>query len=75
MENKPHLSSSRRQELLETRKALHGKRRKLHERLAEVCESFLVEDMLRQQKQAALVGELQYVLDYYKDGASWEGVE
>jgi hypothetical protein len=62
-------------ELHETRKELHGKRRRLHERLAEVCEEFVLSDMTREHKQKALVRELQYLLDYYKDEASWEGIK
>ena len=61
-------------ELHEKRKELHGKRRKLHEQLSEVCEDFVLSDMTREHKQKALVRELQYLLDYYKDDASWEGI-
>jgi hypothetical protein len=63
------------QELREKRKELHGKRRKLHEQLTEVCEDFLMEKLIREHKQKALVSELQYLLDYYRDDATWEGVE
>lgn len=63
------------EDLLKKREDLHGKRRKLHEQLSYVCERFLVEDLTRVHKQHALVGELQYLLDYYRDDQSWEGVE
>jgi len=60
------------EELHEKRKELHGKRRKLHERLSDVCEDFVLSDMTREHKQKALVRELQYLLDYYRDDANWE---
>ena len=60
--------------LHEKRKELHGKRRKLHERLSEVCEEFVLSDMTREHKQKALARELQYLLNYYQDDASWEGI-
>lgn len=62
------------QELREKRKQLHGHRRKLHEQLAEVCEEFVLGEMTRPHKKQALVCELQYLLDYYKDDANWGGV-
>jgi hypothetical protein len=62
-------------DLSEQRKALHGKRRQLHERLAKVCEGFVLGDMTRAQKQRALVSELRYLLAYYEDDGNWEGVE
>jgi len=62
------------EELHEKRKELHGKRRKLHERLSDVCEDFVLSDMTREHKQKALVRELQYLLDYYRDDANWEGI-
>ena len=62
------------EELHEKRKELHGKRRKLHERLSDVCEEFVLSDMTREHKQKAVVRELQYLLDYYRDDASWEGI-
>ena len=65
----------KRQELREKRRDLHGKRRKLHERLSEVCEDFVLEDLTRDHRRQALVHELQYLLDYYKDEAAWQGVE
>jgi len=61
-------------ELREKRKVLHGKRRQLHEGLSEVCEEFIQGDVTRAHKRLALVSELQYLLDYYKDDASWEGI-
>jgi DNA repair exonuclease SbcCD ATPase subunit len=61
-------------ELHAKRKELHGKRRKLHECLSEVCEEFVLSDMTKEHKQKALVRELQYLLDYYQDDASWEGI-
>ena len=63
------------EELHEKRKDLHGKRRKLHERLSEVCEDFVLGDLTREHKQKVLVRELRYLLDYYQDDQSWEGVE
>jgi hypothetical protein len=65
----------KRQELREKRQELHGKRHKLHERLSEVCEDFVMEDLTKEHKQKALVRELQYLLDYYQDDESWKGVE
>jgi len=62
------------EELHEQRKELHGKRRKLHERLSDVCEDFVLSDMTREHKEKALVRELQYLLDYYRDDANWEGI-
>jgi hypothetical protein len=62
------------EELHEKRKELHGKRRKLHERLSELCEDFVLSDMTKEHKQKALVRELQYLLDYYRDDASWEEI-
>jgi len=62
------------EELHEKRKELHGKRRKLHERLSDVCEDFVLSDMTREHKEKALVRELQYLLDYYRDDANWEGI-
>jgi hypothetical protein len=62
------------QDLRARRQELHGKRRKLHERLAEVCEDFVLEDLPRDFKRRALVRELQYVLDFYQDDNVWDGV-
>lgn len=69
---KPHALC---EELHEKRQELHGQRRKLHEQLSEVCEQFVLSDMTREHKQKSLVRELQYLLDYYRDEASWEGIE
>jgi hypothetical protein len=63
------------QDLRAKRQELHGKRRRLHERLSEVCEDFVLEDLLKEYKRKALVRELQYLLDYYRDDESWRGVE
>ena len=66
---------SKQTELHEKRKELHGKCRRLHEGLAEVCEEFVLSDMTKEHKQKALGRELQYLLDYYRDDASWEGIK
>lgn len=58
-----------------TRHELRGRRRDLHERLVDVCEEFAAGQLTKEHKRAALVGELRYLLDYYQDEASWEGVE
>jgi len=63
------------EELHEKRQELQGKRRKLHERLSEVCENFVLSDMTKEHKQKAVVRELEYLLDYYRDDASWEGIK
>jgi len=63
------------QELREKRQELHGKRRKLHERLSEVCEDFVLGDLTREHKQKALVRELEYLLDYYREDDTWKEVE
>jgi hypothetical protein len=63
------------QELRLKRQELHGKRRKLHERLSDACEDFVLEDMTKQHKQQALVHELEYLLGYYRDEQSWDGIE
>lgn len=75
MEDKPRKRESKQQELHEKRKELHGKRRQLHERLSEVCEDFVLDELTREHKQKALVRELQYLLDFYQDPNSWEGIE
>ncbi len=62
-------------ELRERRKELHGKRRKLHERLSDVCEEFVLSEMTREHKRNSLTRELQYLLDYYRDDASWDGIK
>ena len=64
-----------RHDLREKRHELHGKRRKLHERLSEVCEDFVLHGMTHEHKQKALVRELQYLLDYYRDEDSWKDIE
>jgi hypothetical protein len=62
-------------DLREKRQELHGKRRQLHERLSEVCEDFVLENLSREHKQKALVRELQYLIDYYRDEDSWKDVK
>ena len=64
-----------RHDLREKRQELHGKRRELHERLSEVCEDFVLDGMTREHKQKALVRELQYLLDYYRDEDSWNDID
>jgi hypothetical protein len=59
----------------ELRKELRGQSRQLHERLAEVCEEFLLGHLTRQHKRGILARELQYLLDYYKDEGTWAGIE
>jgi hypothetical protein len=62
-------------ELRKTRQELHGKQRELHDRLFEVCENFVISDLTKDYKQQALLRELRYLLDYYRDKESWEGIE
>jgi hypothetical protein len=62
-------------ELHEQRKALRGRSRQLHERLAEVCEEFVFGDLTAGHKRTILVRELQYLLDYYKDEESWADID
>jgi hypothetical protein len=62
-------------ELRKTRQELHGKRRELHDRLFEVCESFAMGPLTKDYKQNALLHELRYLLDYYRDKESWAGIE
>ncbi len=62
-------------EVRQKRQQLHGKRRHLHERLSEVCEDFVLEDLTKEHKRAALVRELRYLLDYYEDDAAWEDID
>jgi hypothetical protein len=62
-------------ELRARRQELHGKCRRLHERLAEVCEDFVLEELTRVHKQKALVRELQYLLDFYRDEDTWKGLD
>jgi hypothetical protein len=66
---------SKHQELREKRLELHGHRRKLHDRLTEVCEDFVLENLSRKYKQSTLVRELEYILDYYRDEENWQGIE
>jgi hypothetical protein len=54
---------------------LHGQRRKLHDRLTEVCEDFVLEDLSRKNKRNTLVRELEYLLDYYRDEENWQGID
>jgi hypothetical protein len=63
-----------RHELREKRKELHGKRRRLHDRLSEVCEDFVLDGLSREHKKSALVRELQYLADYYRDEQSWQDI-
>lgn len=73
--DQPREPSKKHQELRAKRQELLGKRRKLHERLSEVCEDFVLENLTREHKQAALVRELQYLLEYYRDNDSWRDLE
>ena len=72
--NKPPQSHPQ-HELREKRKELHGKRRELHERLSEVCEDFATGSYTKVHKRNTLIRELRYLLDYYRDDATWEGIE
>jgi hypothetical protein len=54
---------------------LHGHRRELHDRLTEVCEDFVLEDLSRKYKQNTLVRELEYLLGYYRDEENWQGID
>jgi hypothetical protein len=63
------------QDLRAKRGELHGKRRQRHERLSEVCEEFVLEGLTREHKPRALLRELRYLLDYYRDEESWKGVD
>jgi hypothetical protein len=40
-----------------------------------VCEEFIVEDLTTAHKQKALVRELDYLLNYYRDDNSWKGLD
>jgi hypothetical protein len=68
-------ATQKKHELHEQRKALRGRSRQLHERLAEVCEEFVFGELTPEHKRIMLVRELQYLLDYYKDDESWAGIE
>jgi hypothetical protein len=74
MQDRPQKPTARGHELSEKRKELHGERRKLHERLAEVCEDFVLGPLTREHKRKSLVRELRYLLDFYQDDTAWEGV-
>lgn len=65
----------KREELRKKRQELHGKRRKLYERLSEVCEDFVMEELTKEHKQKALLRELDYLINYYRDDDSWKEVE
>jgi hypothetical protein len=71
---KPKMPQQR-HDLREKRKELHGLRRKLHDRLSEVCEEFEFAELTREHRQKILVSELQYLIDYYHDDANWQGVD
>lgn len=73
--NKLSTQHDDRQVLREKREELHGKRRKLHKRLSNVCEDFVLEDLTKEHRQKALVRELRYLLDYYEDDETWNGVD
>jgi hypothetical protein len=75
MEQRRREVPPRHHELRQKRMELHGHRRKLHDRLTEVCEDFVLEESGRRYKQNTLVRELEYLLDYYRDEENWEGVE
>jgi len=62
-------------ELREKRMELHGRQRKLHDQLTEVCEDFVLEDLRRKHKLNTLVRELEYLLNYYRDEENWQGIE
>jgi hypothetical protein len=72
--NRPPEPRKPQHDLRAKRQELHGKRRKLYERLSEVCEDFVMEDLTREHKQKALVRELQYLLDYYQDEETWKDI-
>jgi hypothetical protein len=57
------------------RQELYGKRRKPQEELSDVCEEFVLEELTKEHKKQALIHELEYLLGYYRDEQSWEGVE
>ncbi len=75
VETKPPRAMPKKHELHEQRKALRGRSRQLHERLAEVCEDMVLGELTAEHKRAILVRELQYLLDYYKDPESWAGID
>jgi hypothetical protein len=55
MEQRRRETPPKHQELRQKRLELHGHRRKLHDRLIEVCEDFVLEDLSRKYKQHTLV--------------------
>lgn len=63
------------QELREKRMELHGHRRKLHDKLVDICEDFLLDDLSRKYKHNTLIRELEYLLDYYQDEENWQGID
>jgi len=75
MEQRRRETPPKHQELRQKRLELHGHRRKLHDRLTEVCEDFVLEDLSRKYKQNTLVRELEYLLDYYRDEENWQGID
>ncbi|HXG46840.1 MAG TPA: hypothetical protein VNO52_04385 [Methylomirabilota bacterium] len=75
MEQRRRETSPKHQELRQKRLELHGHRRKLHDRLTEVCEDFILEDLSRKYKQNTLIRELEYLLNYYRDEENWQGID
>jgi hypothetical protein len=75
MEQRRREAPPKHQELRQKRLELHGHRRKLHDRLTEVCEDFVLEDLSRKYKQNTLVRELEYLLSYYRDEENWQGID
>ena len=75
MEQRRREVPSKHHELRQRRMELHGHRHKLHDRLTEVCEDFVLQDLSRKYKQNTLVRELEYLLDYYRDEESWQGID
>ncbi len=75
MDDKPRQAPTKHVDPLQQRQDLHGRRRRLHERLSEVCEDFVEDNLTKEHKQKALIRELRYLLDLYQDPASWEGIE
>lgn len=73
--NKPPEPRHGLHELRARRQDLHGRCRRLHERLAEVCEEFVLEGLTREHKQKALLRELQYLLDFYRDEDVWKDID
>lgn len=67
--------SAKHHELRQKRMELHGHRRALHDRLTDVCEDFVLEPLNKKHKQNMLIRELEYLLDYYRDGENWQEIE